>query len=201
MPPSPGSVPPVDAEAGDRMVDVRPGGARRIDRVLAADYLAGLTGRSLAELRGLREEAEQEEVDLSYLRRMLHGRIDIVRAEQRRRAAGDNGSIVAQLPQILGGDERRPAHGLGRLNTREPTDPDRHRRYVEALVADVDLSDVVNASDAKLAEALSAYSAEERSVSDLRRRVQAVVDALSSEVARRYRDGEADITRLLEEDH
>lgn len=182
------------------MVDVRPGGARRIDRVLAEDYLAGLTDRSLTELRALRDEAEQEEVDLSYLRRMLHGRIDIVRAEQRRRAAGDSASIMAQLPQILGGDERRPARGLGRLDTREPTDPDRHRRYVEALVADVDLSDVVNASDGQLTGALAAYSAEERSVSDVRRRVQVVVDTLSAEVARRYQDGEADVSRLLEEE-
>ncbi|HEX5497129.1 MAG TPA: aerial mycelium formation protein [Mycobacteriales bacterium] len=182
------------------MTDVRPGGSRRIDRVLAADYLTGLATRPLPEVRTLRDEAEQEEVDLSYLRRMLHGRIDIVRAEQRRRAAGDSDSIMAQLPQILGGDERRPARGLGRLDTREPTDPDRHRRYVEALVADVDLSDVVNASDGQLTEALAAYLAEERSVSDLRRRVQAVVDALGAEVTRRYQDGEADVARLLEED-
>lgn len=182
------------------MVDFRPGGSRRIDRVLAPDYLARLTERSLAELRRLRGEAEQEEADLSYLRRMLHGRIDIVRAEQRRRAVGDRAPLVAQLPQILAGDERRPARGLGRLDTRAPTDPDRHRRYVEALVADVGLSDVTNADDGKLAEALAAYLAEEAAVSELRRRVQAVVDALSAEVARRYRDGEADIAHLLEEE-
>lgn len=188
-------------EVTGEVTGVRPGGARRIDRVLAADYLAGLTGRPLAEVRALREEAEQEEVDLSYLRRMLHGRIDIVRAEQRRRATGDTDPIVAQLPRILAGEQRRPVHGLGRLDTREPTDPDRHRRYVEALVADVDLSDVVGVADAHLAEALAAYSAEERAVSDLRRRVQAVVDALASEVARRYRDGEASVAQLLEEEH
>lgn len=182
------------------MVEVRPGGSRRIDRVLAGDYLAGITERDLDVVRSLREEAEQEETDLSYLRRMLHGRIDIVRAEQRRREAGDPASLVSQLPQILGGEPRRPARGMGRLDVRSPTDPDRHRRYVEALVADVDLSDVMHADDAKLDEALVAYEAEERSVSELRRQVQQVVDAVSAEIARRYRDGEADISRLLEEE-
>lgn len=183
------------------MVDIRPGGSRRIDRVLAPDYLAALNTRPLEQVRALREEAEQEEVDLSYLRRMLHGRIDIVRAEQRRRADGDPGSLMSRLPEILAAEERRPAHGMGRLDTRSPTDPDRHRRYLEALVADVDLSDVTAADDTKLTEALTAYQAEERSVSEIRQHVQAVVDALSTEIARRYRDGEADVSALLGEDN
>ena len=34
-----------------------------------------------------RRDAEQEETDLSYLRRLLQGRIDILRSEQARRAA------------------------------------------------------------------------------------------------------------------
>lgn len=42
----------------------------------------------MAALRTLRRDAQQEEADLSYLRRMLHGRIDILRAELSRRAAG-----------------------------------------------------------------------------------------------------------------
>jgi hypothetical protein len=36
---------------------------------------------SLAELRALRRDAQQEEADLSYLRRLLQGRIDILQAE------------------------------------------------------------------------------------------------------------------------
>ena len=51
----------------------RPGN-RRIDRVLAEDYLEGLQGLPLAEVRALRADAEQEEVDLSYLRRLSSAR-------------------------------------------------------------------------------------------------------------------------------
>ena len=50
-------------------------GTRRIDRVLAEDYLLGLRTADLAEVRELRGEAEQEEVDLSFIRRMIQGRI------------------------------------------------------------------------------------------------------------------------------
>src|SRR5450756_452533 len=74
---------------------IKPGGVRRLDRVLAADYLAGLERRPLGDVRSLRREAEQEETDLSYTRRLIHGRIDILRAEQRRRTGDiDNLSLI-----------------------------------------------------------------------------------------------------------
>lgn len=40
---------------------------------------------SLPELRTLRRDAQQDEADLSYVRRLLQGRIDILRAELARR--------------------------------------------------------------------------------------------------------------------
>jgi hypothetical protein len=66
------------------VIEVRPGGRRRIDRVLGPGYLSGLGDLPLKVLRERRDEAAQEETDLSYLRRLLHARIDIVRAEQKR---------------------------------------------------------------------------------------------------------------------
>src|ERR687887_2130720 len=78
-----------------------PGGRRRVDRVLAENYLAGIEQLSLDEVRALRREAQQEEADLSYVRRLLQGRLDIVRAELERRDAHQGGSVVEQLPEIL----------------------------------------------------------------------------------------------------
>ncbi|MDQ4093290.1 MAG: aerial mycelium formation protein, partial [Actinomycetota bacterium] len=60
------------------MTEVRPGGRQRIDRVLHPGYVAGLSELALAEVRARRDDAAQEETDLSYLRRLLHARIDIV---------------------------------------------------------------------------------------------------------------------------
>jgi hypothetical protein len=171
-------------------------GNRRIDRVLAEDYLSGLASASLEDVRGLRQDAEQEEVDLSYIRRMVQGRIDIVRAELARRG-GEGGKLVDQLPGILADEPRAPARGLGRHTTLEPTRADEHRRYVERLVADVDLSDVSARSDDELRRALETLAVEEQALSGKRREVQQVMDACSAEITRRYRDGEADVSTIL----
>ena len=172
-------------------------GSRRIDRVLAEDYLDGLREASLADVRSLRAEAEQEEVDLSYLRRMVQGRLDVLRAEVARRGGAEGGDLVAGLAQILAEEPRSPARGLGRHTSIEPSRVDQHRRYVEALVADVDLSDVSARSDEDIAKAQELLASEEQGLSSKRREVQRVMDACSAEITRRYRDGEADVDVLL----
>lgn len=193
----PGSVPPsgpVD-ESGDPTAPV-PGGRRAIDRVLAEDYLADLTTRPLAEVRALRAEADQEEADLSYLRRLLQGRLDIVRAERERRATG-GGDLVKGLAKILADETRGPARGLGRHSGVEPNRVSPSRRRLEALAHDVDLSDVPSRTDDELREAEERITREEGRLSSRRRAVQQVVDACNAEIARRYREGEAAVDDLL----
>jgi hypothetical protein len=180
------------------VIEVRPGGRRRIDRVLDPAYTEGIASRPLADVRVLRDEAAQEETDLSYLRRLLHARIDIVRAEQHRRATGDATAVVERLAAILSANAVGPATGSGRHTTLEPSRAEAHRRHVEALVSDVDLSDVGTLPDEKLDDALSTYLAEESSVSARRREVQAVMDLLNEEIAGRYRLGSASVDDLLE---
>lgn len=174
------------------------GGNRRIDRVLSEGYAEDIAALSLVDLRARRDEAEQEEADMSYLRRLVQGRIDILRAELGRRSGEGSGSLLADLPQILGEHGPRPAaRGLGRHTAVEPSRADEHRRYVEALVADVDLSDVTARSDEELRTALGVFEREESDLSDKRRRIFAVLDVFSAEITRRYRDGEADVSDLL----
>lgn len=174
-----------------------PGGNRRIDRILADDFLSGLADRPLDEVREMRRDAEQEETDLSYLRRLLQGRIDILQAEVERRAGrGPGGSLLEALPGILAEDATSP-HGLGRHVTVEPSRVDSHRRYVEALVADTDLSDPGRHDDETLGRLIDVLGREETDVSAKRRLVQAVMDACTAEIGRRYRDGDADVSDLL----
>ncbi len=173
-------------------------GTRRIDRVLSEDYLSGLGAAPLEDVRGLRGEAEQEEVDLSYLRRLIQGRLDVLRAELNRRE-GSGKNLVEDLAGILADEPRGTAHGLGRHSTVEPSRVDSHRRYVEALVADIDLSDVSARTPDDLAHAMRVLSEEEQKLSGKRREVQKVMDACSAEITRRYRDGEADVSALLSE--
>jgi len=172
--------------------------SRRIDRVLAEDYLTGLDSAPLEDVRSLRDEAEQEEVDLSYIRRLIQGRMDIVRAELNRRDGhGSSGTLVEGLAQTLADEPRAPARGLGRHTSVEPSRVDSHRRYVEALVADVDLSDTAARTSGQLAHAMRVLAEEEQVLSGKRREVQTVMDACSAEMTRRYRDGEADVAQLL----
>ena len=93
-------------------VEVVPGGQRRIDRVLDPGFTDGVDRLGLPELRARREEAEAEEADVSYLRRLLQGR----RHPQGRAGAplgrgGDQdvGGLLAGLPAILTDDAPAPS--------------------------------------------------------------------------------------------
>ena len=179
-------------------VGPRAGGRRRIDRVLADDFLAQITTIGLDDVRALRHEAEQEEADLSYIRRLLQGRMDIIRAELRRRH-GDSGegSLIDQLAGILSDGATGAPHGLGRHVTVEPSRVADHRRAVEQLVSDAGISDVVHRSDVELADSLARLEDYERAVSSNRRKVQEVMDGCTAEIARRYQSGEASVDDLL----
>ena len=173
-----------------------PGGRRRVDRVLDPTFLDGLETLSMDELRARRRDAEQEEADLSYLRRMLHGRLDIVSAEIERRESPDQGDLVDRLADILA-DPSRTTRGSGRHITVEPSRVDVHRREVEQAIADAVVSDVTARTDDELQQALVDLRANEVEVSEVRHQVQEVVDACSAELARRYRDGLASVDDLL----
>jgi hypothetical protein len=175
-----------------------PGGHRRIDRVLAEGFLDRIAEVPLEELRTMRADAEQEEVDLSYVRRLLQGRLDIMRAEVARRAGDGTASLIDLLPGILADEGGTSApRGSGRHATLEPSRADSHRRYVEALVADVDFSDPASHDDASLQAAMGTLAHEEEIVSTSRRAVQQVMDACNAEITRRYRDGDANVADLL----
>ncbi len=78
------------------------------------EALLNLQEKSNADLRCLLDELSAEENELSYRRRVLHGRIDILRAELVRRLAEDHagqrdvisGSDIDKLIEILAADLR-----------------------------------------------------------------------------------------------
>ncbi len=181
------------------MTEYMAGGRRRIDRVLAPEYLAELQTMDVADLRDRRAEADQEETDLSYARRLLHGRLDLLRAEREARESGrktpaagtsTDTELVARLTKILA-DNPRPSHGMGRHLARlRPSRIGENRREAERAVADVGGSDLARLSDAELLGALDHLEDVERRLSRSRREVQKVVDSLTAELARRYQSGQ-----------
>ena len=178
------------------MEGVLAGGNRRIDKVLAEDYLAGLSELPMAEVRSLRDEAGQEETDLSYLRRLLQGRIDIVGAALARHAGTGDGRLVEELPRILAEPSRTPARGLGRHQVIEPSNAGSTRR-LEEQIASIDVTDVADRDEASLRALLDELQQTESGISERRRAVQDVFDAASAEITSRYRSGRADVAELL----
>jgi hypothetical protein len=174
-----------------------PAGGPAVDELLAPGFLDSAVQRSMTDVRLLRRQAEQEEVNLSYTRRLLQGRLDIVRRELQRRSEHDGRSLVDLLPEILAEKGRGPAHGLGRHQTVQPQAPDEYESWVNGLTKGVDMSAISELSDAKLEKAARALAEAEKGLSERRRGVQQVMDALAGELGRRYRDGEADVAALL----
>src|SRR5919198_473676 len=104
-------------------VEAIPGGKRRIDRVLDPRFVADVEGLALDELRSRRSEAEEEERSISYLRRLLQGRIDILRAELARRARGGDHQVTDRAAgppgtRRRGGPGRSPA--IPKIRVPEP---------------------------------------------------------------------------------
>jgi hypothetical protein len=80
---------------------------------------------------------------------------------------------------------------------RTPTRVGEHRRAAEAAVADVRISDLGSLDDAGLDAAIARLAGFEDQFSASRRQVQLVLDTLSAELGRRYRDGLADVGDVL----
>ncbi|KRV51088.1 AmfC protein [Wenjunlia vitaminophila] len=153
----------------------------------------GLLG--LGHLRALRRSAQQEEADLSYLRRLLQGRIDILRAEMARRR-GPATSLLDQLPEILT-DAPPRVRGSARHVTLRPPLGEEHRRLAEQVMAEVELSDLSARTDLELRRAMGRLVRHEAQVSLRRQRLQRTADGCGAEIARRYREGEARVDDLL----
>jgi hypothetical protein len=92
---------------------------RRTQETTVMDTFPDLGSLSDGELKDLIQQLTEEEVDISYKRRILHGKIDILRAElvnrlRKKHEGGEDiitGADVQRLTDILAG--RQPAGGDG----------------------------------------------------------------------------------------
>lgn len=165
------------------------GGKRRIDQVLAPEFAEGIEDVDLEELQRRRDLCRGEREYLSYLRRLLQGRRDILQAElDRRRRGGDEESLLADIAAILADAPVGSSRGEAPVITIPEEEITLARRKVERLVSDSHLSDLPALSDQELEEAVTRVDEEERSLSDVRGRVIAVHDSLQAELVRRYKD-------------
>lgn len=165
------------------------GGKRRVDRVLAPGFTDGLGDLGLEEVRERRDLCRSEREYLSFLRRLVQGRRDILQAELERRRRGEEpGSLVERLVAILAEAPEGTSRGEAPIVSLPEEEIALARRRVERLVSDARLSNLTDLSDRELEEAIARMDEEERGLSDVRARVMAVHDVLQAELVRRYRD-------------
>ena len=170
------------------MGDVQTGGKRRIDQVLAPGFAEGLAELRTDEVRGRRDLARAELEYLSLVRRLLQGRMDILRAEaDRRERGGPAEPMVDRLAAILSDGPRGPSRGEVPVMALPEDEVALARRRVERLVGDASVSNAGGQSDQDLAEALEKLGEEEGNISGLRARVIDVHDALQAEMKERLR--------------
>jgi hypothetical protein len=160
-------------------------------------------GLGLNQLRTLWRNAQEQEADLSYLRRLLQGRLDILRAELDRREvphgagpAAARTDLLERLPAILAdlpSSVRRPARHL----TLGPPRGEEYRREADVLMGDVQLADLGAHPTADLLDAIERLVRHEREISGRRQLLQRTADDCSAEITRRYREGEARVDDLL----
>ncbi|MET9850150.1 RsiG family protein [Streptomyces ossamyceticus] len=158
----------------------------------------------LPELRTLRRDAQRDEADLSYVRRLLQGRIDILRAELARRGdtaqpSGPDGrtpALVDRLSEILTDAPARHRSSARHVTVGTPHGEE-YRLLAAETLAEVELSDLGARTDEELTAGLGRLVRYEQQVSGRRRRLQRTADECSAEIARRYRDGEAQVDDLL----
>jgi hypothetical protein len=171
---------------------------RLSDRISDPAYLARLDSIPTPELREMREECEELEAEISFTRRLLHGKLDIVRHELERRAAGgdrDIQTLVERLPSILG--EGLSGPGGRYLRVLVPRNADIQRRMVEKLASDSTLANIDDLSAQELSTIMSRLAGAESKASEQRHQVQDAMDRVRGELIRRYKEGQEDPFELL----
>jgi len=150
---------------------------------------------SLDDLRSKRSEMQQRDDVVSYARRVAQARLDLVRTELARRNSGGDVSeeVTDVLSQHLTGGPARPPRPA------EDLSDDALSLELDAICSEHHYGRVEDLDEVELGELAEAIESFEQRVSQDRRARFDRLDALSAELVRRYRDGEADVDSLLDD--
>ncbi len=175
---------------------------KELQRLFAPDYLDGLGGRSLDEVRAMRAECQQVEEVVSYLRRVVQGRLDVVHSfldhHGSGHGVGDLDEVVEDLSSIIGSGPARPS-GYGRLPSQ--MSPDMESADLTSEIDEVLDADGIGKLPTMTADELHALAGRlnviEQRISDERRMLHERIDALQAQIVSRYKTGEATVDGLM----
>jgi hypothetical protein len=173
-----------------------------LERLFTPDYLDGVENRSLDEVRTMRAECQEAETVVSYLRRVVQGRLDVVHSfldhHTSGQSVGDLENVVEDLSTIIGSGPARPS-GNGRLPSQMSPDMERvdlTREIDDVLDAD-GIGKLPTMTEGELRLLAERLTVIEQRISDQRRTLHERIDALQAEIVSRYKTGEATVDGLL----
>ena len=152
---------------------------------------------SLLDLRAERDALRKHEDAVSFVRRLAQGRVDLVTAVRRHKADGTGEVSVAEI--VRSGVGPAPSTGSARPPRDTEVSAD-HPLLTEfdALCDQLGFDNMADLDDAGLQALESGLKAFETNQSDIRRQLFDRIDALTAELVRRYRDGDASVDTLLQ---
>lgn len=174
---------------------------RRIDQVTDPVYVQDLDSLSMEELRDRRRILDDLDTEFSFYRRMLHGRMDLLSFEMRRRSGEETRSLIEALPQILADGIDGPSRNTipKDLSLTLPELSGAGNRSIDRVLGDGFLTHLPSLEDDELQDIQETLAEAEQQVSNQRRSVYDVFDLINAEITRRYRNGLVDTTDLFEE--
>lgn len=140
-----------------------------------------LSGLALHELRAYREQLGAEEERVSYWRRLLHARIDVLEAESRTAGQLTFEDLVRVLGETGSGRSR---HALLHIRPADPL-PEL------PLLADMWVAEIDPHDEAAVADALARLRTAEHQLTGYRRGLHERIDEATGELIVRYRDDPA----------
>ena len=169
----------------------------RLATVLDPAFVRDLDGLSLADVRARRDQALAQREYLSYLRRLLQVRLDLLTAERERRATGGEAPpLVERLAAVLAEHPRAASSRGEAVRTSLPAaDVAEADERATAVLGPAGLIDPEELDPSQLSEGIDALEREEREVSAERASVLAVHDRLQDELKRRFREDPGIVTR------
>jgi hypothetical protein len=175
---------------------------RELSGLFAPDYLDGMDSRSLDEVRAMRAECQEVEEVVSYLRRVVQGRLDVVHSfldhHETGQGAGDLDSVVEDLSTIIGSGPARPS-GYGRLPSQMSPDMERVdlTREIDDVLDAEGIGKLPTMTEDELRILAGQLTVIEQRISDERRALHERIDALQAQIVSRYKTGEATVDGLL----
>ena len=152
---------------------------------------------STAEIRAARASLQMQEDVISFVRRMAQGRCDLARDEQRRRVDGTpaSGISVSDIANVFGQE-----HGGG--SSRPPRETNISAEHplvveLEKLCQEISFGDLRILDDQSLENVVQQLSRFEVSQSLERKALFVSIDALTTQLVKRYKDNGVNVDSLL----